>query len=59
MCGYHLLVSYISLPARMICLESVDQIGYVVPGLLTRLSPGDDTIPDEGITACPDDRCER
>jgi hypothetical protein len=29
------------------------QIEFVVPRLLTRLSPGDDMIPDEGIMAVP------
>jgi hypothetical protein len=39
--------------AHRIYLESLVQIGCVVPRLLTRLSPGDDMIPDEGIMARP------
>jgi hypothetical protein len=51
-CGYSLPVS-IRLLARQSFLESLVQIGCVAPRLLTRLSPGDDMIPDEGIMACP------
>jgi hypothetical protein len=39
--------------AHRICLESSVQIAYVVPRLLTRLSPGNDMIPDDRIMACP------
>jgi hypothetical protein len=34
-------------------LESSVQIGCVVPRLLTRISPGDGMIPDEGIMVRP------
>jgi hypothetical protein len=46
-------LSVFRLLARWIHLESLVQIGYVAPGLLSHLSPGDDMIPDEGIMACP------
>ena len=53
--GYSLLVS-VQLLARRIYLESLVQIGYVVPRLLPHLSPGDDMILEEGIMVCPLDR---
>jgi hypothetical protein len=37
--------------ARQIYLETLVQIGYVVPGLLPCLTPGDSMILDEGIMA--------
>jgi hypothetical protein len=51
-------LSVFRLLARWIYLESLVQIGYVVPGLLSHLSPGDDMIPDEGIMAPLLDRGE-
>jgi hypothetical protein len=47
-------LSVISVLARQIYLESSVQIGCVVPRLcrMTRLSPGDDMIPEEGIMVC-------
>jgi hypothetical protein len=46
-------LSVFRLLAHWIYLESLVQIGYVAPGLLSHLSPGDDMIPDEGIMAHP------
>jgi hypothetical protein len=40
-------------PSTLDFLESLVPLGYVVPRLLTCLSPGDGMIPDEGIMACP------
>jgi hypothetical protein len=34
-------------------LESMVQIGYAMPGLLSHLSLGNNMISDEGIMACP------
>jgi hypothetical protein len=46
-------LSVIRLLSHWIHLESLVQIGYVAPGLLSCLSLGNDMIPDEGIIECP------
>jgi hypothetical protein len=40
-------------PSMLVFLESSVQIGYVAPGILSCLSPGDGMIPDDGIIAHP------
>jgi hypothetical protein len=52
--GYGCGFSYqYSVPRASVCLESSVQIDYVAPRLLTRLSLGNDMIPDDRIMACP------
>jgi hypothetical protein len=40
-------------PSAWVFLNPWSRHRYVAPGLLMRLSPGEDMIPDEGIMACP------
>jgi hypothetical protein len=47
------MLSVARLLASWFQLDSLVQIGFVVPGLSSCLSPGDDMIPDEGIIVRP------